>query len=153
MSPETRAVAIRKAQTVRIKIGYPDRWKDYTALTIEPGDAYGNRKRMSLFETNRLLARLNSPTDKDEWSLGPQIVNAYYMAEFNEIGFPAAILQPPFFDPRADAAVNYGGIGGVIGHEMGHGYDDQGAKSDENGILRTCCSARTRSPSAASRRP
>lgn len=137
MSPQTRLVAIRKAQTVRIKIGYPDRWKDYTALTIEPGDAYGNRKRMSTFEANRLLARLNSPTDKDEWGQGPQTVNAYYMAEFNEIGFPAAILQPPFFDPHADPAVNYGAVGGVIGHEMGHGYDDQGAKSDENGILRT----------------
>ena len=137
MSPETRKVAIRKAQTVRVKIGYPDRWKDYTALTIEPGDAYGNRKRMSLFESNRVLARLNGPTDKDEWSQGPQIVNAYYTAEFNEIGFPAAILQAPLFDPAADPAVNYGGIGGVIGHEMGHGYDDQGAKSDENGVLRT----------------
>ena len=137
MSAETKTVAIRKAQTVRIKIGYPDRWRDYSALTIEPGDAYGNRKRMSLFETNRVLARLNGPTDKDEWSQGPQFVNAYYTAPFNEIGFPAAILQAPMFDPNADPAVNYGGIGGVIGHEMGHGYDDQGAKSDENGVLRT----------------
>ena len=137
MSPETKEVAIRKAQTVRIKIGYPDRWRDYSALTIEPGDAYGNRRRASVFESNRQLARLDGPTDKDEWSQGPQIVNAYYTAEFNEIGFPAAILQAPLFDPHADAAVNYGGIGGVIGHEMGHGYDDQGAKSDENGVLRT----------------
>jgi predicted metalloendopeptidase len=136
MSPETRAAAIRKAQTVRIKIGFPDRWKDYAALSIEPGDANGNRKRLSLFEWRRQLARLDSPTDKDEWAQGPQTVNAYYRADFNEIAFPAAILQPPLFDPAADAAVNYGGIGGVIGHEMGHGYDDQGAKSDERGILR-----------------
>ncbi len=137
MSPETRKAAIRKAQTVRVKVGYPDRWRDYSALQILPGDAYGNRKRLRQFETARQLARLNGKTDKDEWSQGPQTVNAYYQAEFNEIAFPAAILQPPFFDPNADPAVNYGGIGGVIGHEMGHGYDDQGAKSDENGILRT----------------
>ena len=137
MSAETRAVAIRKAQTVRVKIGYPDRWKDYSGLTIARGDAYGNRKRLSLFEGDRQLKRLNGPTDKDEWGQGPQTVNAYYKAEFNEIVFPAAILQPPFFDPNADPAVNYGAIGGVIGHEMGHGYDDQGAKSDENGVLRT----------------
>jgi putative endopeptidase len=137
MSPETRVAAIRKAQTVRVKIGYPDRWKDYTGLTITRGDAYGNRKRLSLFENARQLGRLNQPTDKDEWSQGPQTVNAYYKAEFNEIAFPAAILQPPFFDPNADPAVNYGAIGGVIGHEMGHGYDDQGAKSDENGVLRS----------------
>jgi predicted metalloendopeptidase len=137
MSAETRAAAIRKAQTVRVKIGYPDRWKDYTGLTIARGDAYGNRKRLSLFELDRQLKRLNGPTDKDEWGQGPQTINAYYKAEFNEIAFPAAILQPPFFDPNADPAVNYGAIGGVIGHEMGHGYDDQGAKSDENGVLRT----------------
>lgn len=136
MSPETRQAAIRKAQNVRIKIGYPDRWKDYSALTITPGDAYGNRKRISVFETRRLLARIDQPSNRDEWGQGPQTINAYYNAEFNEIAFPAAILQPPFFDPHADMAVNYGGIGGVIGHEMGHGYDDQGAKSDEHGVLR-----------------
>jgi predicted metalloendopeptidase len=137
MSAETRAAAIRKAQTVRVKIGYPDRWKDYTGVTVARGDAYGNRKRLSLFESDRRLKRLNGPTDKDEWGQGPQAINAYYRAEFNEIAFPAAVLQPPFFDPGADPAVNYGAIGGVIGHEMGHGYDDQGAKSDENGVLRT----------------
>jgi predicted metalloendopeptidase len=112
MSPETRRAAIRKAQTVRVKVGYPDRWKDYSGLTIVPGDAYGNRRRLSLFETNRQLARLDAPTDKDEWQQGPQTINAYYLATFNEIAFPAAILQPPFFDPNADPAVNYGGIGG-----------------------------------------
>ena len=136
MSPETRKAAIRKAQNVKVKIGYPDKWKDYSALVIEPGDAYGNRKRLSIFETNRQVARLNGPVDRDEWSQGPQTVNAYYSAEMNEIAFPAAILQPPAFDASADPAINYGGIGAVIGHEMGHGYDDQGAKSDERGVLR-----------------
>ena len=137
MSPETRKLALRKALTARIKIGYPDRWRDYSKLEIIPGDAYGNRKRAAVWDWNRQAVRLNQKTDKDEWGMGPQTVNAYYNPQWNEIVFPAAILQPPFFDPNADPAVNYGAIGGVIGHEMGHGYDDQGAKSDENGILRT----------------
>lgn len=137
MSADTRKVAIRKAQTVRVKIGYPDRWKDYDALTIAAGDAYGNRKRASIFESHRVMSRLGEKTDRDEWNMAPQTVNAYYRAEFNEIVFPAAILQPPLFDPNADPAVNYGAVGGVIGHEMGHGYDDQGAKADERGVLRT----------------
>ncbi len=136
MSPETREVAVRKTRTARIKIGYPERWTDYSALNIEPGDAYGNSRRLSRFEWSRLVSRLGKPTDKDEWSMAPQTVNAYYNPVFNEIVFPAAILQPPLFDPNADPAVNYGGIGSVIGHEMGHGYDDQGAKSDEYGVLR-----------------
>jgi putative endopeptidase len=137
MSPETRKVALRKALTARIKIGYPDRWRDYSKLEIKRGDAYGNRLRSAVWDWNRQTVRLNQKTDKDEWGMGPQTVNAYYNPVWNEIVFPAAILQAPFFDPNADAAVNYGAIGGVIGHEMGHGYDDQGAKSDENGILRT----------------
>ena len=137
MSPETRAVAIRKAQTVRVKIGYPERWRDYDALAIAAGDAYGNRMREKVFEYRRQMSRLEQKTDRDEWEMAPQTVNAYYRPEFNEIVFPAAILQAPLFDPHADPAVNYGGVGGVIGHEMGHGYDDQGAKSDERGILRT----------------
>jgi len=90
-----------------------------------------------VFEWNRQVARLNKPTDRDEWGMTPQTVNAYYNPTFNEVVFPAAILQPPFFDPKADPAVNYGAIGGVIGHEMGHGFDDQGAKSDAKGVLRT----------------
>lgn len=137
MSPETRKVALRKALTARIKIGYPDRWRDYSKLEIKPGDAYGNRLRSAVWDWNRQAVRLNQKTDKDEWGMGPQTVNAYYNPQWNEIVFPAAILQPPFFDSNADPAVNYGAIGGVIGHEMGHGYDDQGAKSDENGILRS----------------
>jgi len=137
MSPETRQVAMRKAQNVRVKIGYPDRWRDYSKLEVKAGDAFGNRKRANLWDYARQVARINQRTDKDEWGMAPQTVNAYYNPVWNEIVFPAAILQAPFFDANADAAVNYGAIGGVIGHEMGHGYDDQGAKSDENGILRT----------------
>jgi len=137
MSPETRKVAMRKAEAVRVKIGYPDKWRDYSALEVEPGDAYGNRKRATLWDWKRQADRLARKTDKDEWGMAPQTVNAYYNPTWNEIVFPAAILQAPFFDPNADAAINYGSAGGVIGHEMGHGYDDQGAKSDENGILRT----------------
>ncbi len=137
MSPETRKVAMRKAQTVGVKIGYPDKWRDYSKLEIKAADAYGNRKRSSLYDWNRQASRLGQKADKSEWAMSPQTVNAQYNPVWNEILFPAAILQAPFFDPNADAAVNYGAIGGVIGHEMGHGYDDQGAKSDENGVLRS----------------
>jgi putative endopeptidase len=136
MSAETKVVAREKLATFRPKIGYPDRWKDYSALEVRAGDAYGNAKRQAIFDWNFDLARLPRPTDKDEWFMTPQTVNAYYNPTFNEIVFPAAILQPPFFDPNADPAVNYGAIGGVIGHEMGHGFDDQGAKSDAQGVLR-----------------
>jgi putative endopeptidase len=97
----------------------------------------GNEARAEVFEWNRELRRIDQPTDRDEWHMTPQTVNAYYNPVFNEVVFPAAILQPPYFDPHADAAVNYGAIGGVIGHEMGHGFDDQGAKSDAKGVLRT----------------
>jgi putative endopeptidase len=137
MSPETRKVAIRKTETVRVKIGYPDKWRDYTKLEIKAGDAYGNRRRASEWNWKRQASRLAQKADKGEWGMAPQTVNAYYNQFWNEIVFPAAILQPPFFDPYADPAINYGGIGGTIGHEMGHGYDDQGAKYDEKGILHT----------------
>ena len=136
MSAETKVVAREKLATFRPKIGYPDRWKNYDGLEVRSGDAYGNNKRQQVFDWNFDIARLSRPTDKDEWFMTPQTVNAYYNPVFNEIVFPAAILQPPFFDPNADPAVNYGGIGGVIGHEMGHGFDDQGAKSDAQGVLR-----------------
>jgi putative endopeptidase len=136
MSAETKVAAREKLATFRPKIGYPDRWRDYSALEVRAGDAYGNTKRFQVFDWNHDLARLPRPTDKDEWFMTPQTVNAYYNPVFNEIVFPAAILQPPFFDPNADPAVNYGAIGGVIGHEMGHGFDDQGAKSDAHGVLR-----------------
>ena len=135
MSADTKTVALRKVDTLRIKIGYPDKWRDYTALDVRGADPVGNRKRARAFEWTRNVNRLNEPTDRDEWRMSAATVNAYYNPRFNEIVFPAAILQPPYFDPNADMAVNYGAIGGVIGHEMSHGYDDQGAKSDERGIL------------------
>ena len=137
MSEPTKLVALKKVDTLRTKIGYPDKWIDYSALDVRAGDAVGNRKRAARFDWNRDLESLPKPTDRDEWFMTPQTVNAYYNPTFNEIVFPAAILQAPFFDPNADLAVNYGGIGGVIGHEIGHGFDDQGAKSDEKGVLRT----------------
>jgi putative endopeptidase len=137
MSAETKVVAREKLQTFDPKIGYPDNPRDYSALEIRAGDAFGNRKRAAVYDWRYDVARLSRPTDKSEWLyMDPQDVNAYYNPVFNEIVFPAAILQPPFFDPNADPAVNYGAIGGVIGHEMGHGFDDQGAKSDAQGVLR-----------------
>lgn len=136
MAPATRQAALRKLDKLRVKIGYPDTWRDYTTLEVRAGDPVGNRARARLWAWRRKAGRLGKPTDRDEWGMTPQTVNAYYNAFFNEIAFPAAILQAPYFDPDADPAVNYGGIGGVIGHEIGHGFDDQGAKSDENGVLR-----------------
>jgi putative endopeptidase len=137
MSPDTKRVALEKLAAFRPKIGYPDKWRDYSALEVLAGDAFGNSVRASVVEWHRVVARINLPSDRDEWGMTPQTVNAYYNPTFNEVVFPAAILQPPFFDPNADPAVNYGGIGGVIGHEMSHGFDDQGSKSDAHGVLRT----------------
>ena len=136
MSEGTKQAAFRKLAKLRVKVGYPDRWRDYSTLAIRADDPVGNRKRATLWEWRRKVARLEKSPDRDEWGMTPQTVNAYYNAFFNEIVFPAAILQPPYFDPNADSAINYGGIGGVIGHEMGHALDDQGSKSDENGVLR-----------------
>jgi putative endopeptidase len=136
MSAETRAAAQEKLAKFTVKIGYPNKWRDYSALEIRPDDLFGNGERAGLFQWQYQLSRLNQPVDKDEWGMTPQTVNAYYNSANNEIVFPAAILQPPFFDPEADPAVNYGGIGGVIGHEIGHGFDDQGSKSDGDGVLR-----------------
>jgi putative endopeptidase len=137
MTPDTKRVALEKLAAFRPKIGYPVKWKSYATLDVQPGDAFGNALRAAVWRHDYDLARLGKPSDRDEWRMTPQTVNAYYNAVFNEVVFPAAILQPPFFDPDADPAVNYGGIGGVIGHEMGHGFDDQGSKSDAKGVLRT----------------
>jgi putative endopeptidase len=137
MSEATKAAAEEKLNKFTVKIGYPDKWRDYSALEVRPDDLFGNGERAGLFQWNYQLNRLNDPVDKDEWGMTPQTVNAYYNSTNNEIVFPAAILQPPFFDPDADPAVNYGGIGGVIGHEIGHGFDDQGSKSDGDGVLRS----------------
>ena len=136
MGADTKKLALEKLAAFHPKIGYPDQWRDYSALQIQPGDAFGNSQRSDEFEWWREQKRLGQPTDRGEWAMNPQTVNAYYNPTFNEVVFPAAILQPPFFDPNADDAVNYGAIGAVIGHEMGHGFDDQGAKSDARGVLR-----------------
>jgi len=141
MTAASKVVAREKLAAFRVKIGYPDKWRDYSDLEVTPDNPIENGKRAALFDYNRRVARINGPTDRDEWAMTPQTVNAYYNPVFNEIVFPAAILQPPFFDPNADPAINYGGIGGVIGHEMGHGFDDQGAKSDARGVLRDWWSA------------
>jgi putative endopeptidase len=136
MGDDTRREALAKLGQFHPKIGYPDRWRDYSALEIVPGDLLGNVRRAVAFEVDRQLAKLGGPVDRDEWFMTPQTVNAYYNPGLNEIVFPAAILQPPFFDVEADDAVNYGGIGAVIGHEVGHGFDDQGSQFDGTGTLR-----------------
>jgi predicted metalloendopeptidase len=136
MSAETRERALEKLARFRSKIGYPNTWRDYSALTIVRDDLIGNVRRAAAFEVDRELGKLGGPVDRDEWFMTPQTVNAYYHPRLNEIVFPAAILQPPFFDPDADDAANYGGIGAVIGHEIGHGYDDQGREYDETGKIR-----------------
>jgi putative endopeptidase len=136
MSPATRAEALGKLEKFTPKIGYPDVWRDYSSIEIDPTDLVGNVSRGEAFELDRNLAKLGGPIDRTEWFMLPQTVNAYYMPSMNEIVFPAAILQPPFFDLEADDAVNYGGIGAVIGHEIGHGFDDQGSRYDGTGALR-----------------
>ncbi|WP_029289462.1 M13 family metallopeptidase [Cellulomonas sp. HZM] len=135
MGEETRVKALAKLDAFTPKIGYPVRWRDYDALTVQAGDLVGNVRRANAFEQDRELAKIGRPIDRDEWFMTPQTVNAYYNPGMNEIVFPAAILQPPFFDADADDAVNYGGIGAVIGHEIGHGFDDQGSKYDGAGRL------------------
>ncbi|HKQ44981.1 MAG TPA: M13 family metallopeptidase [Rhizomicrobium sp.] len=135
MGPQTRAKALEKLHLFTPKIGYPSKWRDYSAFSVVRGDPVGNAQRAGVFEWNRDLARINQPVDKSEWGMTPSTINAYYNPSFNEIVFPAAILQAPFFDPAADDAVNYGAIGAVIGHEISHGFDDQGSKYDGKGIL------------------
>jgi putative endopeptidase len=135
MSEETKQRAFAKLEMFRSKIGYPDTFRDYSELTFSPGDLVGNVLSANAFETRRQLAKIGAPVDRDEWLMLPQTVNAYYRPGMNEICFPAAILQKPFFSPDAEPCENYGGIGGVIGHEVGHGFDDQGAKYDGAGNL------------------
>ena len=136
MSDETKREALDKLSKFTPKIGYPDEWRDYSALSIEPDDYYGNVQRAALANYQRLLDRQGGPVDRSEWGITPQTVNAYYMPPLNEIVFPAAILQPPFFNMEADDAVNYGAIGAVIGHEIGHGFDDSGSTFDGDGVMR-----------------
>lgn len=136
MTDATRREALAKLETFNVKIGHADEWRDYSGLQVVNGDLFGNSRRARAFDWDRDRGRIGQPVDRAEWGMTPQTVNAYYSSARNEIVFPAAILQPPFFDPNADPAVNYGGIGGVIGHEIIHGFDDQGRKSDGAGVLR-----------------
>ena len=135
MGEETRGRALDKLGRFTPKIGYPAKWRDYAAFAVSPGDLVGNIRRAAAVEFDRELGKIGKPVDRDEWFMTPQTVNAYYNPGMNEIVFPAAILQPPFFDPDRDEAANYGGIGAVIGHEIGHGFDDQGSQFDGEGRL------------------
>ncbi|MEO6338748.1 MAG: M13-type metalloendopeptidase [Caulobacteraceae bacterium] len=137
MTPSTRAAALDKLAKYNVKIGYPAKWRDYSKLVIRQGDLAGNVIRSGAFEWAYQVGRLNKPVDRADWGMTPQTVNAYNDPVMSEVVFPAAILQPPFFDPDADPAINYGAIGGVIGHEMTHGFDDQGRKYDASGKLQT----------------
>jgi putative endopeptidase len=136
MSPATKAEAKRKLGNFHIMVGYPDKWRDYSGLRVVPGDAFGNAQRAGLFDYRRNVAKLGHAVDRDEWFMTPQTVNALFAPSQNSVTFPAAILAPTFFDPNADAAVNYGAVGGVLGHEVSHGFDDIGALFDQNGNLR-----------------
>ncbi|MFC0250892.1 M13 family metallopeptidase [Massilia consociata] len=144
MSPTTKKEARAKLAKFTPKIGYPDKWRDYSKLAIKRDDLVGNLMRASTFQYNYRIEKLGKPVDRTEWGMTPQTVNAYYRSTMNEIVFPAAILQPPFFDMRADDAVNYGAIGAVIGHEIGHGFDDKGSQSDGDGNLRDWWTAEDR---------
>ena len=135
MSAPTKAKALEKLAAFTVKIGYPDKWRDYSGLVIKPDDLYGNVNRASTFDWDFRVGRLGGPVDRSEWGMTPPTINAYYNPTGNEIVFPAAILQPPFFDPDGDMAINYGAIGGTIGHEMTHGFDDSGRRYDGTGKL------------------
>jgi putative endopeptidase len=135
MSATTKARAEDKLQSVANKIGYPDKWRDYSTLVVTRDDALGNSLRASAFEEKRAIAKIGRPVDRGEWAMSPPTVNAYYNPQMNDINFPAGILQPPFFDPSQDDAVNYGGVGGIIGHELTHGFDDEGRQFDGKGNL------------------
>ena len=136
MTDETREQALDKLSKFTVKIGYPDTWKDYSQLVVKGSDLFGNLKRSADVAYEEMLKKQGGPVWKHEWGMTPQTVNAYYNPTANEIVFPAAILQPPFFDMNAEDAVNYGGIGAVIGHEIGHGFDDAGSTFDGDGALR-----------------
>ena len=135
MSDTTKIEALAKLSAITVKIGYPDKWKDYSVMEVVPDSYIKNVRSANVFEFNRELAKIGKPVDKSEWGMTPQTVNAYYNPTNNEIVFPAGILQPPFFNKDADDAVNYGAIGVVIGHEMTHGFDDQGRKYNKEGNM------------------
>jgi endothelin-converting enzyme/putative endopeptidase len=136
MSADTKQAAKIKLDAVVDRIGYPDKWRDYSTVRVSRDDALGNRERTTAFANARRIGQIGKPVDKNDWSMTPPTVNAYYSPPSNNINFPAGILQPPFYDPDRDAALNYGGVGAVIGHELTHGFDDQGRKYDGQGNLR-----------------
>ena len=136
MSPETKQEALKKLHGIRNKIGYPDKWRDYSSVKIEREDFAGNAQRLSAFERHRVINRIGKPVDHGEWQIPPTTVDAYYDPQMNDINFPAGVLQPPLYDPKMDAAPNYGDTGGTIGHELTHGFDDEGSQYDAQGNLR-----------------
>jgi len=135
MSAATKARAEEKLHAVANKVGYPDKWRDYSTLVVTRGDGLGNALQAAAFEERRDLAKIGKPVDRGEWGMSPPTVNAYYNPQMNDINFPAGILQPPFFDPSQDDAVNYGAVGAIIGHELTHGFDDEGRQFDGKGNL------------------
>jgi endothelin-converting enzyme/putative endopeptidase len=136
MSPATKQEALRKLNAIRNKIGYPDKWRDYSRLEIKPGDYFGNAVRAADFETARDWAKVGKPVDRNEWDMTPPTVNAYYNPQMNDVNFPAGVLQPPLYDPKMDDAPNYGNTGSTIGHELTHGFDDEGRQFDAQGNLK-----------------
>ena len=136
MSPETKEQAMKKLNGIRNKIGYPDKWRDYSSVVVKPNDLIGNVERATVFESRRELNKIGKPVDKTEWGMTPPTVNAYYNPQMNDINFPAGVLQPPLYDPKEDDAPNYGNTGGTIGHELTHGFDDEGRQFDAEGNLK-----------------
>jgi putative endopeptidase len=136
MTDATKQRALEKLHAIANKVGYPDRWRDYSALEVKAGDFFGNTTRAITFESNRELAKIGKPVDRGEWGMTPPTVNAYYNPQLNDINFPAGVLQPPLFDPKMDDAPNYGNTGSTIGHELTHGFDDEGRQFDANGNLK-----------------
>ena len=136
MSPETKTKALEKLHAIVNKIGYPDKWRDYSSVEVKANDFLGNVQRATVFESKRQLAKIGKPLDRGEWSMTPPTVNAYYDPQMNDINFPAGVLQPPLYDPKIDDAPNYGNTGGTIGHELTHGFDDEGRQFDARGNLK-----------------
>ena len=136
MSPATKAEALRKLSAIRNKVGYPDHWRDYSALKVVRNDYFADWHRALEFESRRQFLKIGKPVDRDEWGMSPPTVNAYFNGQMNDINFPAGVLQPPLYDPMEDDAVNYGNTGGTIGHELTHGFDDEGRQFDAKGNLR-----------------
>jgi putative endopeptidase len=136
MSPQTKTQALRKLQAIRNKVGYPEKFRDYSAVEVRPGDLYGNVERATVFESRRQLAKIGKPVDRAEWEMTPPTVNAYYNPQMNDVNFPAGVLQPPLYDPKLDDAPNYGNTGSTIGHELTHGFDDEGRQFDAQGNLK-----------------